>query len=382
MNNNNQQIVKISLVLYFYYLLNMNFLLDEWITSSESGRRPPSQILTVANNQFKNVEASGNLAWYREHLRVTRSSFDQIVALIKEKHSKKSYWNEKHDFRAQVAAALHYLTHESGAAATGSVFGMSQSSVHRYVDQFIAAALKWKEIVIKFPTTENEWEKISAGFESICGMPFVVGAIDGTLVEIARPYEFHGWYCRKFYPALNVQGVVDDRKRFMHISCFSGSHNDKSMFNLSSFSSEIKNTPKGYFFIGDAGYKLTEQLLTPYPYSSTISEKELKYNYIHSRTRMKVESAYGQLKEKFRIFQCRLLHKSPEKMAEVIVTCAIVHNWLISMEDEDYCSPFQEVDANNDCPQRGSQQYQRVGESTNVGARKLRDFIKNHIWFL
>jgi hypothetical protein len=61
---------------------------------------------------------------------------------------------------------------------------MSQSSVPRYVEQFIAAALKWKEKVIKFPTTENEWEKIIAGFESICGMPYVIGAIDGTLVEI------------------------------------------------------------------------------------------------------------------------------------------------------------------------------------------------------
>lgn len=70
---------------------------------------------------------------------------------------------------------------------------------------------------------------------------------------------------------------------------------------------------------------------------------------------MKVEFAYGQLMEKFRILQCRLLQKSPETKAKVIVTCAIVYNWLINMKDEDYCSPFQEGDA-NDCPERGSQQ--------------------------
>ena len=48
-----------------------------------------------------------------------------------------------------------------------------------------------------------------ADFESMIGFPLTCGAIDESIIEIQRPCDFEGWYCRKGYPALNIQAVVD-----------------------------------------------------------------------------------------------------------------------------------------------------------------------------
>jgi hypothetical protein len=90
---------------------------------------------------------------------------------------------------------------------------------------------------------ENEWFKVMEGFEGICGVPDVCGAMDGSLVKrflsrtshSNRFRDFEGWYSHKRTPAFNVQAVVDDKKRFMSDSIRSGCQNDKQMFSKSKF---------------------------------------------------------------------------------------------------------------------------------------------------
>jgi hypothetical protein len=67
---------------------------------------------------------------------------------------------------------------------------------------------------VVFPNTELAWDKVLIRFESVAGFPAVGDEIDGSLFEIECPADFEGCYCRKGYPALNVQVVVDHKKRF------------------------------------------------------------------------------------------------------------------------------------------------------------------------
>ncbi|KAE9067439.1 hypothetical protein PF005_g28014 [Phytophthora fragariae] len=39
--------------------------------------------------------------------------------------------------------------------------------------------------------------------------------------------------------------------------------------------------------------------MTPFPDDENLSEEQRLYNYIHSFTRMKIEGAFGLLKERF-----------------------------------------------------------------------------------
>ena len=111
--------------------------------------------------------------------------------------------------------------------------------------------------VIRLPKSENEWNCISAEFEKNCGFPDIAGAIDGSIFEIERPYEYDGWICRKGFSAINMQATVDSEARFMEFSLRPGSCSDKNLWKMSSLGSRVRSIlPTHLHFIGDAGLPL------------------------------------------------------------------------------------------------------------------------------
>jgi len=76
-----------------------------------------------------------------------------------------------------------------------------------------------------------EWKDLATAFESIAGLPNTCLAVDGTLIEIDRPFDYEGWYSRKLRPQINVQIVCDARLIIRSYSMRPGSSNDKSLFN-------------------------------------------------------------------------------------------------------------------------------------------------------
>jgi hypothetical protein len=115
-----------------------------------------------------------------------------------------------------------------------------------YVKEVIVVLrVRYLRDTIKLRREEEQWFEIMEGFERICGVPDVCGAMDGSLVLVKRFFiccshtyrfkDFEGWYSHKHTPCFNVQAVVDDKKRFISYSIRSGSQNDKQMFNKSVF---------------------------------------------------------------------------------------------------------------------------------------------------
>ena len=196
---------------------------------------------------------------------------------------------------------------------------------------------------VLLPDSQEKWNEIADGFEDICGFPNCCFAIDGCLFEIERPHDFEGWYCRKSYPAINAQVVVDHKTRIISYDLRPSSANDKSVYNYSTFGKEIDTIlPKGKYGVGDAGYTLLNRLLIPYPIEESMIACESLYKYLHSKTRITVEQAFGSLKNRFRIFKAPLNQKPDEqsgqsqtqRMATVIKSCMILHNILIFIDDD------------------------------------------------
>ncbi|EPZ36187.1 hypothetical protein O9G_002253, partial [Rozella allomycis CSF55] len=123
----------------------------------------------------------------------------------------------------------------SGFREVAGHYGISKYSAVHYVHQVVNVLYKISNTIIKLPQTGTHWVSIAYGFEKIKSFPGVVGAIDGTLIPIDRPKDFEGWYCRKNFTALNMQGICDHERRFMAISIRSGSHNDQLLWNRSIF---------------------------------------------------------------------------------------------------------------------------------------------------
>ncbi|KAF4140546.1 DDE superfamily endonuclease [Phytophthora infestans] len=113
--------------------------------------------------------------------------------------------------------------------------------------------------IISMPPAE-ELAAVEDGFYATAGFPDTIGAVDGTLVRIARPHDFEGWYCRKNFPA-----------------------------KISSY------VPPGKHLLADAGYKIWGHMLTPFPEADAMQDpRKRRYNKAHSRTRIVVECTFGR----------------------------------------------------------------------------------------
>lgn len=89
-----------------------------------------------------------------------------------------------------------------------------------------------------------------------------------------------------------------------------------------------------YNFLGDSGYPLQPWLLTPIDNAAPGTREEL-YNTLHSRARSIIECVNGILKSRFRcLLRHRTLNYDPIKAANIIYTCAVLHNISIAFNDE------------------------------------------------
>lgn len=344
--------------------------------------KPRQQILTVRNIVFSQVEASTTAiydGWHRRHLRCTKETFNAVVDKIRQRHPG-IHHNARSNLRIRVACTLHYFSHPGALKDTAALFGISTTSVHRYLDEVTSLIDSYRDTVIRWPDNERAWSEVATGFKAIAGVPNVVGAIDGSLIDIKRITNYQGFYSRKMTVAVNVQGVVDHKKRFIDIHVGPGSYSDKKLFKHSTFGQTIhSHIPQGTYFLADGGYTLLPHVMTPYRYKDNMPHDQAHYNFHHSRTRMKVECAFGLWKEKFRIFKASLLQNNVRWMSTIIVATAILHNWFIDAEDDVYLQYNEDVHV----AQRYEADDMEPNENeSDVALRRqewLKRYIKNHI---
>ena len=171
-----------------------------------------------------------------------------------------------------------------------------------------------------------------------------VGAIDGWLVKIKKPtVKGDGvsnpglFYCRKGFHAINVQVLVDRKKRILYRSILCrGAEHDASAFKQSSLSKILQEKSnwlraKGYFIIGDSAYALRSYLLTPYDRVSHGTAKD-NFNFYHSSSRICVECAFGEIDMRFGILWKPLGFKLKNSI-QVIDACLRLHNFILSYRE-------------------------------------------------
>lgn len=99
---------------------------------------------------------------------------------------------------------------------------------------------------------------------------------------------------------------------------------------------------------GDSGYPQRPWLMTPYlnPAPNSIEDA---YNRLHISTRVIIENTFGRLKNRWRcLHRDRTLHYKPEKCAQIIIACCVLHNIALEYkvpEPDDY-SDSQEGQGN------------------------------------
>ena len=120
----------------------------------------------------------------------------------------------------QIFATLRYLATGSFQEVTAYLHGISKPSVYRSVHAVCTSFCNYVDQWIKFPGTDRDIHvrQTKQGFFELCGIPNVLGAIDGTLIPIKRPeIDEHLYVCHQGYHAINVQAVCDSRLEFTDV---------------------------------------------------------------------------------------------------------------------------------------------------------------------
>ncbi|KAE9360998.1 hypothetical protein PF008_g1465 [Phytophthora fragariae] len=297
-------------------------------------RQPPGPPMTFPARAFEEALRTPGTGWFRKKLRCDRKSFLRIYELVRASWRHEPDPNCKHKLIKRVALTMMYLAQGGTMDPAASALGISRSRGVVYINETLVVLSAMARKFVVMPSAD-ETAVIEEGFFATAGFPGTVGAVDGTLVRIARPHDFEGWYCRKNFPAVNVQAIVDHCGLFRSISIRSGSNNDQSLWNGSAVRKCLSSfIPPGKHLVADAGYKIWGHMLTPFSEADAVEDRRKRvYNLAHSRTLMVVECAFGRLKNRFRVLLGKVEQKSSATVCNVIIGCVVLHNLLTIVQD-------------------------------------------------
>ena len=177
---------------------------------------------------------------------------------------------------------------------------------------------------------------ISSKFQSLHGIPWIAGAIDGSHIPIISSSEHAAdYYNRKGFHSVLLQGVVD------HSCCFwdydigwRGSIHDSKLFSKSELGKYcLSGKLNPYALFGDVAYSCRPWMFIPYiGLKDGFTRTQENWNYIQSSSRMCIECAFGILKLRWRILLKRMDVKL-EYVRAHIIACLILHNLTIIHND-------------------------------------------------
>ena len=117
----------------------------------------------------------------------------QFLLLMRSLYNLWIYWD--------IIAFGHYL-----CISDNKHISVSKASVSRCIHKVTNALCEKKNDFIKFPNTEALQSQIHEDFNVYCGIPTVIGAIDGTQILIQKPTcdDWYQYLNRKSKTAINV----------------------------------------------------------------------------------------------------------------------------------------------------------------------------------
>lgn len=182
----------------------------------------------------------------------------------------------------KLCIALRFYGCGTFQKVVGDSLNGSQSTVSRVVECVTNGLVALAPNHIKFPTTNENVARATAGFRLMtgCRIPKVMGCVDGTHVRILAPSSNEheeAYVNRKGFHSINVQIVSDAYSNIMQIEArWPGSVHDSTILKESPVWGQMPRIQDHGVLLGDSGYPCKRFLLTPFRNPS--SNKEERFN--------------------------------------------------------------------------------------------------------
>ncbi|XP_063586006.1 uncharacterized protein LOC134763464 [Penaeus indicus] len=279
-----------------------------------------------------------------DYFRMTQESFNELLAIIGP-HIRKDSTHLRKSIPAEerLAMTLRFLATGCSSSELHYTFRCGKSTARGIVQEVCKAMRKYLHNLCFPELTKQEWLKIEEGFRCEAHFPNCIGAIDGKHVRLIKPTgSGSNYFCYKKYFSMVLLAVCDANYRFTFIDVGSyGKVSDSSIYKNSNLYKKMQqNTlnipsdkpvstngdPLPFVFVGDEAFGLSTHMLRPYV-GKNLQHKKKIFNYRLSRARRYIESAFGILTNKWRIFH-RPLDLHVENAENIIRACCTLHNFV------------------------------------------------------
>ena len=170
-----------------------------------------------------------------------------------------------------------------------------------------------------------------------------------------------------------MAAVLSDRKFSYIFTGYPGSIHGSYIFQRFSLYKQLERNciksfdPQRYHLIGDSAFPSKSWLLPPYKKTlAGLSRARKKFNFKLSSTRMVVENAFGDLKNRFR--RTQNINSTIKKAINIVTTCCVLHNICITNGDLNVEPNIANLNCHVNPP--------RCGVNVNVTGAHKREIIK------
>ncbi|XP_018393379.1 PREDICTED: putative nuclease HARBI1 [Cyphomyrmex costatus] len=288
---------------------------------------------------------------FKAHFRMLPETFEYILSIIEPKLQREVGGTPTISPKKQLLLALWRLATPDSLRSISDRFDVGRSTALYITRRIISAINKLAPIVIKWPKDERV-QQLWTGFETASGFPKVIGAIDGTHINIPAPkHNPEAYVNRKSHHSIQLQAICDHTCKFTH--CFVGhvgSVHDQRIFRLSevqSYLGDVSKFPDECHLVEDQAYKLHENLLVPYRDNGHLTERQRNYNFLHSSARIIIERVFALLKQRFRSLLTVLPMTRVDLIPMHILACCVLHNLCLMRGDDldlEMNEDIQEID--------------------------------------
>lgn len=244
----------------------------------------------------------------------------------------------------KILITLRYYATASFFRVSADCYGVSESSVCNIVPKVSEKIAALRNQFIKMPSTDAEIHQKKVDFFRVAGMPYIMCAIDGTLVKIQEVGGIENktvFFSRKQFYGVNVQIACDANAHVMDIVArWGGSSHDSTVFTNSSIferfsNGEFRRNNEESLMLGDGGYRSERFLAVPLRQTNQVqSRAEEMYQKAHISTRNVVERFNGQWKKRFPCLWIGMRFRKLDSVLDVIVATAVLHN-MCKMNNDD-----------------------------------------------
>ncbi|XP_066586348.1 uncharacterized protein [Prorops nasuta] len=287
---------------------------------------------------------------FYNYCRMSKQLFYQLFNIVGIFLEKQIVFRDPIPGRTRLLVCLRYLASGDSMASISYAFRIGINTVSKIISETCEVLWNCLHKSVMPSINQQEWLRIADEFNTKWNFPHCIGAIDGKHVVIqAPPHSGSAYYNYKGTHSINLLAVSDANYCFTFVEIGAeGRQSDGGVFGNSKFgqrfeennmhlpqSSEIESNgpPLPYVLVADEAFALKQYMMRPYPRSSSLNLQKKIFNYRLSRARRVIESAFGILAARWRIYR-RPITASISTAGKIVQATVCLHNFIIQSENK------------------------------------------------